>query len=286
VTLSVDVVVPARDEQDLIGACLRAVFGRDDRLDVRVVVVANGCTDRTVDVVRGLQRQARAAGHDLRLVEIPAAGKWRALNAAAAHTRGCAVIYLDADTVLLPGTVHALATALAQDTSPRLAAPAPVLVPPRGRLARDFAAVWTRLPAVAGQVHGSGVYAVNPAGRARWSLFPPVTADDAFVRSRFGATEQSVIRTGGFLLLLPEGRELVAVVRRWRRGNRELADRTPSAGWKANLHWLLRHPSLWPHVPGFALVLALTRLTSPPDPHTWARAAHLRQRAGIGSRLR
>jgi hypothetical protein len=49
------------------------------------------------------------------------------------------------------------------------------------------------------------------------------------VRIRFAADECQVVEDGAFILVLPEGRELVGVVRRWRDGNAELAS-SPSGG--------------------------------------------------------
>jgi glycosyltransferase involved in cell wall biosynthesis len=264
-----DVVIPAHDEERLLGNCLRAVLAPDDRLSLRVIVVANGCTDGTADVVRSL---LPSRDHDLRLVELPSAGKWRALNAAAPHLRGVPVVHLDADTVLLPGTLAALAEELTRATGPLLAAPPPVLARPRRRLTRGFAAVWTQLPAVAGQVTGNGVYAVNAAGRARWTDFPPVIADDAYVRSLFAPQETVVLPTGGFVLVLPEGRDLIAVLRRWHRGNRELATADPSPGLRANARFLATRRDLWRHAPAFLLVRATVALTARLPHPPWPRA--------------
>jgi GT2 family glycosyltransferase len=250
----IDVVVPAHNEATLIRACLWSVLNDD----VKVIVVANGCTDNTAEA---------AAMPDVTVVEIPRADKAAALNAAEPYRRGCAVVYLDADTVLTPGTLEAMAAAL--DTSePRLVGPAPMLVRPKTWLARGYAKVWSNLPAVAGQIVGGGCYAVNPAGRARWNEFPNVVADDAFVRTLFAAEEQQL--AGEFLLVLPEGRELVNVVRRWRAGNAGLST-SPAASTKTNLKAVARKPPLWPHIPAFAAVVAAGR-----SQKEWSRAESLR----------
>ncbi|MFD1048410.1 glycosyltransferase, partial [Kibdelosporangium lantanae] len=112
----IDVVVPAHNEAALIRGCLWSVLSSG--LDVRVVVVADGCTDSTV---------AEASLPGVRVVEIPKSGKAAALNAATPCLRGCSVVYLDADTVLLPGTLRAMAVEL-DSPSPRFVGPAPVVV--------------------------------------------------------------------------------------------------------------------------------------------------------------
>ena len=66
------VVVPARNEEELLAACLRSLVRAadhvDDRATVRVVVAADSCTDGTVDVAR------RAAARDARVRVIE--GRW------------------------------------------------------------------------------------------------------------------------------------------------------------------------------------------------------------------
>lgn len=290
VTGRLDVVVPAHDEQTLIGSCLHALFADAGPVDLRVIVVANGCADRTADAARA-SLPVNRPGRQLHVVETPIAGKATALNTGDGYRRDCATLYLDADTVLVPGTVPALVAALDATATPRLVAPRPLPVRPAGRLARGYAAVWQRLPAVRGQVIGGGAYAVNPAGRRRWTDFPAVIADDAYVRSRFAPDERRLLDRGGFLLVLPEGRELIRVVRRWRGGNRQLAADTPSAGPARNLAYLLGRPGLWPHLPAFALVTAASQGTlgyrgtsgRGATPGRWERAMTVRATAPPGS---
>ncbi|MBM7773366.1 hypothetical protein JOD54_003570 [Actinokineospora baliensis] len=261
--MRVDVVVPARDEGALVGACVRSVLAGSAGLDVRVVVVANGCSDDTGE-------RAREAGAVV--VETAGEGKAAALNVGLAHCRSGAVVFLDADTVLTPGALGAMARAL-DVPRPRLVGPRPLLVEPSGWLARSFAAVWLRLPGVAGDVVGAGCYAVNAAGRALVPEFPDVVADDAWVRTRF---EERVV-AGTFLFVLPSGRELINVVRRWRDGNAALPE-SPSAGTGINLAFVARRPRLWPYLPGFLAVLALGRRQ-----RGWARSEAVRHTGRMAS---
>jgi glycosyltransferase involved in cell wall biosynthesis len=278
-----DVVIPAHDEEVLLPRCLDALLcdARDVRL--RIIVAANGCSDATAAVAQTFDARARRLGHELRVVELAAAGKIGALNAADAQRRGGSVLYLDADTVLLPGSIAALVDRLDTASGPLLAAPPPVLHRPRRMLTRSFAAVWSRLPGVAGDVIGAGCYAVNAAGRRQWDAFPEVIADDLFVRGLFAPAERLVLTAGGFRLVLPEGRELIAVLGRWRRGNRELRERGPALGWRPPYAgspgaWLRAlAPSSWPHLPGFLAVTLAARWRDRHATHDrWARADDLR----------
>jgi hypothetical protein len=270
----IDVVVPAHNEQALIGACLDAVAGDARGLDARIVVVANGCDDATANIAR-----ATRAGAEIVVVELPVASKPAALNAADEHLRGCPVVYLDADTVLTPGTLSALLAAMEAADGPVMVGPRPVLVRPGDRLSRGFAAVWSRLPSVEGEVIGGGCYAVNARGRRRWGAFPDLIADDGYVRSLFRRDERVVVDGAGFLLVLPDSPELSRVLARWRQGNAELGgSASPAAGGRRNARAVLARPGLWRHIPAFLWVQGTSRLHRR---RRWARADEVRASASV-----
>jgi glycosyltransferase involved in cell wall biosynthesis len=94
------VVIPARDEAALVGACVKSVLGQA----TEVVVVDDASTDETADVAR------RAGAQVVRLDGDPAQGwlgKPRACAAGAAGATTKWLAFVDADVVLEP---HALAT--------------------------------------------------------------------------------------------------------------------------------------------------------------------------------
>jgi hypothetical protein len=106
----VTVVVPVRDEQDQIGDCLSALLDQRGVADLRVVVVDDGSTDGTADVVRA------AADPRIRLVAAGAPppgwlGKPHACAVGAAVDPVDGVlVFVDADVRLFP---DALAGAVA-----------------------------------------------------------------------------------------------------------------------------------------------------------------------------
>ena len=257
-----DIVVPARGEATSLPDLFTTLLADAAGLRLCVVVALNGEEVGAMEaVIAAWTERFAAAGHRL-LTTRSAPGKIAALNAGDALRSGGAVAYVDADARLAPGSLPALASALSDD-APRLAglrieASAP------GWPAASFAAVWSALPGVTDFI-GSGCYAVNRAGRARWGAFPAVVADDAFVFSRFAATERRIVAEGGIGVLLPTGWALARIVRRWRDGNRALA----AAGWGdvrrgAGLRWLAGRPRLWTHLPGFLAVRLAARLVRSP----------------------
>lgn len=273
----ITIVIPARDEADRLGGCLDALLAQDCDEAVRIVVVANGCRDDTAQLARDRADALRERGHQIVVLNLAQAGKPAALNAGDRHADGCR-IYLDADAALAPDAVAVMHRALHADgAAPRLVSPRPRFTlagPASGpgprsaagasRLAAGYFAVWSQLPAVRDQVIGGGCYAVNAAGRRRWRDFPPLVADDGFVREQFTPAERQLVESE-FVTSFPDRERLIRVVRRWRAGNRELSlsgHGTPSAGTLRNLALVARRPSLWQHVPAFIYVLALTRAPS------------------------
>lgn len=92
------VIVPAADEEELVGATIESVWAAATQVDVPVelVVVANGCSDRTAEV---------AAGHGAQVVVEPGSnvGTARAFGSTWAMRRGADGLWLahtDADSVV------------------------------------------------------------------------------------------------------------------------------------------------------------------------------------------
>nr|WP_211661120.1 glycosyltransferase family 2 protein [Modestobacter muralis] len=94
----VSVVVPARDEAATIGACLDSVLGQQGVL-MEVLVVDNGSTDGTADVLR-----ARAAQDPrVRVLSNPVPSIPASLNTALAACRGRWLVRVDAHSTIPPG---------------------------------------------------------------------------------------------------------------------------------------------------------------------------------------
>ena len=103
--LDLSVIVPARNEEDCLGACLESLVSQSDEgwklgCDWELVVVDDGSTDRTREI---------AAGFSGVTVIIPAAlpkgwtGKANAAWTAAKQAQGNWLLFTDADTMHEPG---------------------------------------------------------------------------------------------------------------------------------------------------------------------------------------
>ncbi|WP_432508840.1 glycosyltransferase family 2 protein [Kineococcus auxinigenes] len=213
-TPTVSVVVPAHDEAGTLRRSLRALADAAVREVPEVVVVANGCTDDTAEV-------ARAAG--VVVVELAEASKAAALRAGDAVATAFPRIYLDADIVLTPGTLDALAQRLREGdllaSSPRVRFDTSSSSWP----VRAFYAVYAELPYVRDGLVGLGVYGLSREGRARFAEFPDLTSDDLFVQRSFAEHERGS-SDGTFVVAAPRDlRNLLKVRVRTAAGNAQLS---------------------------------------------------------------
>ncbi|MEO0587195.1 MAG: glycosyltransferase family 2 protein [Planctomycetota bacterium] len=221
----ISVVIPAHNEEAVIGRCLSALLSGDGALtaaDAEVIVACNGCTDRTAEV-------AADFGGPVRVVEASRASKVAALNAGDEAAQGAVRVYLDADVVVSGAAVREVVGVLGESG---VEAAAPLLAVDTSRSSwavRAFYRVWMALPYfAAGGMIGSGFYAVSEAGRARFDRFPDLIADDGFVRSLFSAQERRTVRSSTFQITAPATLSgVIQIKTRARFGNAELRLRRP-----------------------------------------------------------
>jgi glycosyltransferase involved in cell wall biosynthesis len=276
-TAAFSVVIPAHNEERVIGRCLNAFVPGLAAGEAEVVVVPNGCTDRTAEIA--------AAYPGVTVVDLPVGSKPAALNAGDEAATALPRVYLDADIVISPATLRALVAAL-REGRPRVAAPS-VRFALDGRpwAVRAFYAAYQRLPYVSEGLTGLGVFALSAEGRARFGRFPDVTADDLFVQRLFGADERVVLHNASFAVEVPRTlRALIAVRTRTAFGSAELAKTQGNefaASTKETVWALLRMTARAPHLlPAAVVYVAVTvaaRLRARrARPNVWQRDATTR----------
>jgi glycosyltransferase involved in cell wall biosynthesis len=101
VALQASVIVPARNEEACIAACLRSLTEQAG-VNFEIIVVDDASTDRTPEIAKSFPQ--------VRVVQPPAlapgwSGKVNAVEAGAAQARGAWLLFTDADTVHLPGSL-------------------------------------------------------------------------------------------------------------------------------------------------------------------------------------
>ena len=260
-TARISVVIPAHDEEAVIGRLLAQLVGDVRAPGLEIVVVANGCRDATATVARGFGRRVR-------VVEIPEASKIAALRAGDRAATAFPRAYVDADVRVSADALLALGHLLETPGGPLVASPR-LEVDTTGAswFVRSHHRIWELTDYRQHDHIGSGVYALSAAGRARFGDWPDVIADDRFVQQLFRPDERATL--DGHSFTVPSARTIRAHLRRTTRiarGNLELADAStpvdeaapapgrvlapaPSGDRASNLVGrVARRPALWPAV--------------------------------------
>jgi cellulose synthase/poly-beta-1,6-N-acetylglucosamine synthase-like glycosyltransferase len=92
------VIIPALNEEKVIGKCLEALDGMNfSRESMEVILVDNGSVDRTISIARGFEQKL-----NLRVLEKKSVHISAMRNAGAAEARGEILAFLDADCIVRP----------------------------------------------------------------------------------------------------------------------------------------------------------------------------------------
>ncbi|MBC7750896.1 MAG: glycosyltransferase family 2 protein, partial [Candidatus Saccharibacteria bacterium] len=130
---SVAVIIPARNEARVLSACLDAALAQS--MPIKTIMIADdGSTDSSPQLLQDLYGMPQGVGliksklhRNISVLRLPHQGKAYALNAAWPLLDADIVVTLDADTILVPDAIMALAQAFAEQ--PTLAIAGGILQP-------------------------------------------------------------------------------------------------------------------------------------------------------------
>ena len=222
----ISIIIPANNEANLIGHCLESLLASQGAKGVEVVVVANGCQDHTATEALKYEEQFSAKGWALHVLDLPEGGKPNALNAGDAIATGNKRIYLDADITVSPDLIAQLDQRLSVD-SPTYASGTMRLAQTQTWVSRAYGRIYARVPFMTQGVPGAGLFAVNEAGRKRWTEFPPIISDDTYVRLQFAPNERFAVPATYDWPLVEGFSTLVRVRRRQDAGVTEIRAKYP-----------------------------------------------------------
>lgn len=213
------VVIAAHNEEAVIARTLGHLGGVVAEGLVDVVVVCNGCRDRTAEVARGFP--------GVRVVELAEPSKTGALREGDRLAVPGPRIYLDAD-IDLTGRA-------AVDTLRALGGGAVSGRPPRRFdttgavwVVRRWYAVRERLTSMDRGLWGAGCYAVSVEGRTRFGEFPEVLADDVFIDGLFDEDEITIVPTDPVIIRTPRTvADQLLILRRKHRSLQQVVSYTP-----------------------------------------------------------
>ncbi|MET0238125.1 MAG: glycosyltransferase [Kibdelosporangium sp.] len=209
----VSVVIAAHEEEAVIARCLRSLTAEAKPGELDIVVVANGCTDRTAQIARA----ERA-----RVIETPVAGKAHALVLGDAECRTFPRLYLDADVDLDMTSLRRMLKAI--DRGALACSPVPEYdLTGVSRVAGRFNRTHDQLLVGRRGLSGAGAYLLSKEGHGRVFPLPEVISDDGYVHRAFSASERQSVE--GARSVVRPARTVRAVIRRRARvrlGNRQL----------------------------------------------------------------
>ena len=218
---AVSIIIPAHNEAAVIERCLTTMLRGANDGELDIIVVANGCNDDTA-------ARARAVSPAVRVIDTATPGKSNAINVGDAAATDFPRFYVDADVRLPIESIRRVAQVLRGGTFLAAAPKIAFDLSQSSLLVKGFYDIWLRTPYMQEGMIGSGVYAVNEAGRKRWDKIPNITADDAFVRLQFKPPERTVVADCTFTITPPRSiGGVVKIKTRGHFGNAELKKAQP-----------------------------------------------------------
>jgi len=244
----ISVIIPAHNEEDVIGIALSRLLAGAEPGELQIVVVCNGCSDRTAEA-------ARAAAPGIALIESAIPSKSEAINSGMEVCTGECVVVADADVSMGIEDLRHLTAGL-RAAGVLAAAPAVRMeyLPGTSWAVRAFYRFWMSLPYVQEGMMAAGVWALNEKGRQRVGRLPRIISDDGYVRLLFAAGERIEVGSAVSVVLAPLTiPDLIKIKTRSRLGWYELQSRFPemlarevgerryASAWTA----VLLRPHLW-----------------------------------------
>ena len=212
------IIVPAHNEERSI-AKLLALLTEPTNPDLEILVVCNGCSDRTAEVARTYEPRG------VRVIEVAEASKHAALKRGDVEATNFPRLYIDSDVEIDWRSVLELVARLGEPKSGLLAA-APVRVIPREGVSlpvRWYYDVWEQLPQVRESPFGRGVVALSQAGFDRVRNLPAVMSDDLAMAAALTPAERTVVPSAKVLIWPPRTvRDLIRRRVRVATGNAQL----------------------------------------------------------------
>jgi glycosyltransferase involved in cell wall biosynthesis len=210
----VSVVIPAHNEEAVLGRGIERILAGIAPLELDLVVVANACTDRTAEIARGF---------GARVIETSIEGKANALRLGDPACLWFPRLYIDADVEVTGEAVRELVSTLSRP-GVLACAPEPAWdLPGVPSIVRRVLLVHEALVGSRRGLAGAGVYGLSAEGHARVFPLPNVVADDEWANRMFHRSERIVVREARSVVRPP--RSLGAYLRRRvrvRLGNRQL----------------------------------------------------------------
>jgi len=255
----ISVIIPAHNEEKVIGHCLSGLLPGIESGVFEVIVVCNACSDRTAEVVSELSDK-------ITCIAVKKASKTHALNVGDAAACAFPRVYMDADVRMASEDVMKMTGIL---ESGQLLAASPCMKMDMAHaswLVRAYYEIWGALPYCRAGMIGVGVYALSEEGRTRFDKFPDIIADDGYIRLLFSSDERGVVPGVISVVRAPYSLDgLLKIKTRSRLGGYELRKKYPhlfeydDKDYSSAISDMLGSWHLWPKVLAYLFVNLLSR---------------------------
>lgn len=253
------VIIPAHNEERTIGRNLSALLDGGDDLDV--IVVCNGCTDRTAEIARSFEPA-------IRVFEITEPSKNAAVALGNESSDVFPRVHLDADVSIAAADLRLLLGPLGAG---QILATAPARIIPRTGcqpIVRWYYDVWEQLPQVQTGLFGRGVFVLSRTAQKRVSALPRVMSDDLACSDAFEESETLIVENATVTVWPPKtvvdliGRRIRVVT-----GNRQAEHsgvRRPGSAtsWSTLIRLGRERPTLLPRTAVFLGVTIVARVAA------------------------
>ncbi|MGE3542026.1 MAG: glycosyltransferase family 2 protein [Candidatus Tectimicrobiota bacterium] len=214
-TIQVSVIVPCRNEQASIEACVRSILAQEDVPGCYEVLVADGMSQ---DGTRAILQRLEQEDKRLRLIDNPAGIVSTGLNAAIRAARGTVILRMDAHTVYAPDYIRQSLAVLHETGAANVGGPA--LTHSTGYIQAVIGAAFHAPFAVGGGRFHDPTYegAVDTVPYGCWprEIFQRVGLfDEELVRNQDDEFNLRLRRAGGIIWQSPR-------IRSWYRPRRSL----------------------------------------------------------------
>jgi len=255
----VSIVIPAHNEADVISHCLQRLVQPCKMLEPEIIVVCNGCSDRTAEIVRSFDQAI--------CIETDIASKANALNLGDKVATCFPRFYLDADIRLSLNDISIVVEAMKEENA--------LLAVPKAQMdragsswaVRSYYDIWCNLPYCREGMYGAGVYAVSKEGRKRFDEFPAINSDDLFIRGLFKREEKIGVRDAVSIASAPTSLGgLITIKSRGRMGDQRFKANYPEMAENEGKEYglaireLIGKVKLWPKVMVYLAVNLITRI--------------------------
>jgi glycosyltransferase involved in cell wall biosynthesis len=256
----ISIIIPAHNEEKVIAATLKPLVEAASNSFLEIIVICNGCTDKTAEVVASF-------GSAIKCIETPTPSKANALNLGDSEAHYFPRFYQDADIVLSFETICQVAQVL--QSGKYLAASPTIHMDLRNSswAVRSYYEIWLQLPYIKEGMIGAGVYALSKEGRKRFGKFPLIIADDGYIRALFNAKERTSVASCYSLVRAPDDMEsLLKIKTRSRLGGYEFKSKFPELlkneekNYRSALFGLLKRIQTWPKILIYLYVNLSSRL--------------------------